>query len=206
MMMPRGDRDLSCLRSAGFTLLELSVVLIIVTLLLGSVLRGEKILDDTRVQRMGLDQAAIGSAIRVYVEQYHFLPGDDPRASSRWPGAVDGNGDGWLDPQSMEAQHAWAHLRLARLFQAPLSPQGLPQHAGGGAVRLVPDAVGQPGLSVCMDDVSSLEAAALDRRFDDGDAAMGRVRRWVVTTDETASVSRTTWPVTGESVTVCIAL
>lgn len=205
MTMPLSDRDPSCSSAAGFTLLELSVVLIIVTLLLGSVLRSEKVLDDTRVQRMGLDQAAIGSAIRAYVELYHFLPGDDPKASSRWPGAVDGNGDGWLDPQSMEAEQAWVHLRHARLFLAPLSPQGQPQHAGGGMMRLVSDAVGFPGLSLCMDEVSPSEAVAFDLRFDDGDAATGRVRRWVMDAEKTTPFSQT-WLVTGGDVTVCVAL
>ncbi|HIJ85462.1 MAG: hypothetical protein HW380_3427 [Magnetococcales bacterium] len=187
----------------GFTLIELSVVLIIVALLLGTVLRAEKVVDESRIQRMALDQAAIASAVGGYVRLYHFFPGDDPQAKQRWPEAMDGNGDGSIQFATGEERQAWTHLRLARLLSPTSIPQGRSLQDLGTDVRLVQHAAGLPGMALCMANIPPLQAAGFDLRFDDGEGRHGRIRHLG---KDDADPLLQPWPVEGAGVTVCTAL
>ncbi|MBF0401523.1 MAG: prepilin-type N-terminal cleavage/methylation domain-containing protein, partial [Magnetococcales bacterium] len=80
--------------AAGFTLLELSIVLLVVGLLLGGVLKGQQVVEAARIKRMAVEGVLVGEAMRSYRRLYHAWPGDDPRAAERWPGAGVGNGNG----------------------------------------------------------------------------------------------------------------
>lgn len=198
---------------SGFTLLELSLVLVVVALLMGTVLRGERIVDEGRVHRMALDQAAVALAIRSYVQLYHFYPGDDPRASQRWPGAVDGNGDGLIQspqdgrqPYKNEERQVWIHLQLAHLPVPGTIDQSTTHPTRDGNVHLVHHAVGLPGLALCIDDVAPLQAASFDSRYDDGKGDDGRIRHPGFKPGDNGTIPSRPWPTEGEGVTICTAL
>ncbi|MBF0605763.1 MAG: type II secretion system protein [Nitrospirae bacterium] len=190
-------------RTAGFSLLELSLVLIIITLLMGTVLRGENLMDEGRLHRLALDQAAVATAVQSYVRLYHFFPGDDPKARERWPGAINGDGDGRILLLSPEETQAWNHLILSHLFVPKSISNGYPQHILGGNFRLIHHAARLPGVTLCMEDLLSLQAMAFDNRHDDGDGREGRIRNPgpSLNTNDTAP-----WPIEGERVTICVAL
>ncbi|MEO5354045.1 MAG: prepilin-type N-terminal cleavage/methylation domain-containing protein [Magnetococcus sp. XQGC-1] len=168
---------------AGFSLVELAIVMVVISLLFGSVFKGERVVDEARIQRMAVDFAAVAAAIRTYGELYHALPGDDPVAAARWPGARSGDGDGlisgrWFpaDAENEETSQVWQHLRQAGLY--PLSPkQGavLPQSRVGGRMGLFQGGGGL-ALAICTEDVLGWYAARYDAQFDDGDGRTGRVR------------------------------
>ncbi len=73
----------------AFTLIELSIVLVIVGLLAGSSVVGENLIHASELRAVGAEfrnyQAAMGS----FKEKYGFLPGDIPNATSLW-GAREG--------------------------------------------------------------------------------------------------------------------
>ncbi|MBF0603380.1 MAG: type II secretion system protein [Nitrospirae bacterium] len=181
----------------GFTLIELSLVLIIIAIMMGTVLRSDKVVDEGRIQRMALDQAAVISAVQAYVQWYHFLPGDDPKAQERWPEAINGNGDGVIDSASFEEQQAWFHLVSAHL----LSSASMIKNP---KIHLWHHVAGLSGVSLCIEDVPPLLASGLDRHLDDGDGRGGGIRRLDISSDGNRNTG-SPWPIQGEGVTVCSA-
>ncbi|MBF0182040.1 MAG: prepilin-type N-terminal cleavage/methylation domain-containing protein [Magnetococcales bacterium] len=150
-------------REEGFTLLELSIVLLVVGLLLQVVLQGGNVVEEARIKRLAMDVEAVGAAARVYVERYHALPGDDPLAGRRWPESRSGDGDGTLG----EGERAgfWEHLRRAGLFIRR-----------GGGLEIGFGVLGLPGLALCFTDATPEAGRLYDLEFDDGEAGSGRVR------------------------------
>ena len=120
----------------GFTLIELSVVLVILGLLVGGVIGGKSLIRASQVRSIGVDAAQYIAAVKSFQDRFQSLPGDFPAATATWgasscnimPGSslveiCDGNGDGQIGlfytPQ--EGYHAWRHLARAGLLPPPSS-------------------------------------------------------------------------------------
>jgi prepilin-type N-terminal cleavage/methylation domain-containing protein len=123
--------------SAAFTLIELSIVLVIIGLLVGGVLVGRDLIKaaEIRAQISQIDQ--IKAAAYTFKTMYDCLPGDCDKAvtlglgSGGGPGA-NGNGDGavnkadisfelslstnWIGSQAYESLNFWYHLVEAKLI------------------------------------------------------------------------------------------
>lgn len=169
-------------RNAGFTLIELTIVILVIGLLVGGTLRGHSVVDNARIKRMALDTATFGNAIQVYRQLYHALPGDDPRAADRWPHAGQGNGDGVVDghwiPRHADEETSllWSHLRYAQLLPGAESDTTLPRHPLGGRGGVGDHLLKMPGLTFCMEDIPARYAVGYDIQFDDGQWVSGRIR------------------------------
>ena len=167
---------------SGFTLVELTIVLLVIGLLIGGTLKGQSVIDNARIKRMALDTAVFGDAVHTYRELYQSLPGDDPRASHRWPGAKDGDGDGVLQggwiPKNLEEESGllWSHLRFAQLIPGSGNDGSLPRHPLGGRGGVGNKLLKLEGLTFCMEDVPARFAVGYDAQFDDGQWISGRVR------------------------------
>jgi prepilin-type N-terminal cleavage/methylation domain-containing protein len=70
--------------SSGFTLIELSVVLIIVGLLVGGVLVGRDLIRQSEIRSVFSDLEKIQSSILAFQSKYNYLPGDFDRAERFW--------------------------------------------------------------------------------------------------------------------------
>lgn len=87
---------------AGFTLVEIAIVLVIIGLLLGGILKGQEMITQAKIKNVVNDFNGITAAINSYQDRYKALPGDDLNALARWgtgtgaacPTVVSGNGDG----------------------------------------------------------------------------------------------------------------
>ncbi|MEO5362196.1 MAG: prepilin-type N-terminal cleavage/methylation domain-containing protein [Magnetococcus sp. DMHC-8] len=176
---PAGRTD----RQAGFTLLELAIVLLVIGLLLGGVLQGRQVVEAARSKRLALETAIVGDALRTYRSLYAAWPGDDPRAGERWPGAVAGNGNGmidghwWPERANEESSLVWSHLRHARLIAGEGSDTTPPRHPLGGRIGVGQRPLGLPGPAICLEEIPTQLAAGYDRQFDDGSWNTGRIRR-----------------------------
>jgi prepilin-type N-terminal cleavage/methylation domain-containing protein len=108
-------------RSSGFTLVEMAIVLVIVGLLLGGVLKGQEIIRNARYKSAGAQYKEVAAALAAYSDRYKAVPGDDANAATRWSGAVNGNGQGYIDGgwQTQECAQALDHLRRAGLISVP---------------------------------------------------------------------------------------
>src|SRR3954471_18671131 len=80
---------------AGFTLVEIAIVLVIIGLLLGGILKGQEMITQAKIKNIINDFNGLSAAMYSYQDRYRALPGDELNANttSRW-GATAFGGDG----------------------------------------------------------------------------------------------------------------
>lgn len=78
---------------AGFTLVELAVVMVIIGLLIGGVLKGQEMIANAQVTSTIAQTKAVDAATATFRDIFDAFPGDMVDASTRLPTAP-GNGDG----------------------------------------------------------------------------------------------------------------
>lgn len=71
----------------GFTLVEISIVMIIIGLLIGGTFGGMKLIENMQVIKTVQDLKAIESAALTFKDTYGRLPGDMPNTAARLPTA-----------------------------------------------------------------------------------------------------------------------
>src|SRR5690242_7737866 len=83
-------------RNAGFTLVEIAIVLVIIGLLLGGILKGQEMITQARIKNVVNDFNGVTAAYFAYQDRYKAIPGDDNGAGGRWTAsaAVSGSGNG----------------------------------------------------------------------------------------------------------------
>jgi prepilin-type N-terminal cleavage/methylation domain-containing protein len=125
--------------SKGFTLVELSIVLVIIGLIVGGVVGGQALVRSAKVSATVFDIQRNEGAFRQFYLQYDAMPGDFSEATDYWPGvnATNGNGNNilggwWNTPDGVEYQRVFLHMSLAELVDP-----GLIVYDGG--LNLVPD-------------------------------------------------------------------
>ncbi|MEQ1704855.1 MAG: prepilin-type N-terminal cleavage/methylation domain-containing protein [Rickettsiales bacterium] len=89
----------SCNHTSGFTLVELSIVLVIIGLIIGSILMGRDLIDAAMIRSQISQIEKYNTAVNTFKVKYGYLPGDisDPTASGfnfKVRGAYKGEGDG----------------------------------------------------------------------------------------------------------------
>ncbi|MDO8908501.1 MAG: prepilin-type N-terminal cleavage/methylation domain-containing protein [Pseudohongiella sp.] len=184
----------------GFTLIEIAIVLVIIGLLIGGVLQGQQLIENSRVRAATNDINGTMAGAYSYVDRYGRFPGDDgPTATiqargGNWATIVGGNQNGILEgtaaqtfapTAAIESALMWQHLRAAGFISGdPLltGVQALPRNPFGGLIGVTSALVqpagagGLPGNKVCMSNVPGSAAIAMDTRLDDGNPATGRFR------------------------------
>ncbi len=172
-------------RQAGFTLVEIAIVLVIIGLLLGGVLKGQELIENSKIKSIASDMKAIQAAYNGYLDRYRALPGDET--------AVAMNDRGWTGTAGVTAANAnngvlaisvaqtftnggdqaalWRGLRGSGLITgdpaAPATRAGLPTNSAGGLIGVTAGpAYGLPGPLICASGLSTKQAAGLDSLVD----------------------------------------
>ncbi len=107
---------------SGFTLVELSIVMIIIGLLIGGVLKGQELYNNAIIAKVASSFTSSEAAVETFYDMYKANPGDFRRASQTWIGADNGNGDGYIDDESfndpvlIEEGLVFQHLSKADLI------------------------------------------------------------------------------------------
>jgi prepilin-type N-terminal cleavage/methylation domain-containing protein len=174
------------IKQIGFTLIELSIVLVIIGLLMGGVLKGQELINSAKVKNMANDFRSVQTQIYTYQDKFKALPGDD-RAAKDHVGlvATDGDGDGVIEgaynASSGETFQFWQHIRLAQLVTGSVDTTAahyLPANAEGGRVGIqsgsTPSIANLSGAYViCSEGISGKYAKQLDIALDDGSTSTG---------------------------------
>ena len=107
------------MKNKGFTLIELSIVMIIIALIIGGVLVGQNLIRSAELNSFIKDIQKFDSAVKGFQAQYNQLPGDMDRAYDYWDsecateaGFCNGDGNGYI--VLLESPRAWKHLSLAK--------------------------------------------------------------------------------------------
>jgi prepilin-type N-terminal cleavage/methylation domain-containing protein len=124
------------LAATAFSLIELSIVLVILGLLTGGILAGQSLIRAAELRSITTDQNRYVTAAQTFRDKYFQLPGDMNNAQSFWGVAnataatcvttpstdkatCNGNGDGMIYPSagSNESYRFWQHLANAGLIE-----------------------------------------------------------------------------------------
>ncbi len=79
----------------GFTLVELSIVLVILGLLVGGVLAGQSLIRAAELRAVSNELNGYKTALNAFKEKYNAFPGDMPNAVRFWGAAAGGTADGY---------------------------------------------------------------------------------------------------------------
>ena len=72
-------------KDAGFTLVELAIVMIIIGLLIGGILKGQELINNARIAATVADVKGVSTAMNTFRDQYNGIPGDIVNATVRLP-------------------------------------------------------------------------------------------------------------------------
>jgi len=190
-------KNISAKREQGFTLIEIAIVLVIIGLLLGGVLQGQQLIENSRVKSATNDFNGIAAATFSYQDRYGRLPGDDPAAlparGGSWPATSAGNGNGLIaapadafaPTATEEVSFFFKNLRSAGFISGDPTQSGvnaLPANPFGGLITITSAAIltdgttALAGTKICMGNVGGSSAIALDTQLDDGVSNSGRFR------------------------------
>lgn len=183
----------------GFTLVEIAIVLVIVGLLLGAVLKGQELIFNTKIKSTFNLSREMSAALYAYQDRYRMIPGDDSKATTRFPSATpsvrNGNGDGNISvsttcatgntTSASENCSALQHLRVAG-FIAGSNGEALRTAFGslafpGGAAYFYSGAGYSPALGYYSMGMTHKITSSIDSSFDDGDPTTGSFRCQSVT-------------------------
>jgi prepilin-type N-terminal cleavage/methylation domain-containing protein len=196
----------------GFSLIEISVVLVIVGLIFFLVIRNDNAVSSAKTKALISSVQQLRDASTRFKERYKGLPGDLANASqlitSLTP-ADNGNGDGLVS--AAEANLVASHLASSQIMPSATALLGAAGVAGAyNRIYVVSYAVASSNASPCsggtginntapapaVSNVILIEAVpadiarSLDQEFDDGDFSKGKVRADIFHLESTTEVAR----------------
>lgn len=149
----------------GFSLVELSVVLVILGLLVGGILAGKSLIRASELRTVTTEQQRYVTGAQAFRDKYFYWPGDMPNATAVWGVAAgvgtgvdaacravtqtgtatcNGDGDGVINESSYnDSMLFWKHLANAGLIEGTFS--GAKPSVGGYSGLTVNMPYVQPG-------------------------------------------------------------
>ncbi len=210
----------------GFTLVELSIVLVIIGLIIGGVVGGQQIIENARITNAINGIQAYQAQFQTYSQNYGALPGDDPSATTRFPSLADandatamlGNGDGKVgdatsfntEDTGNESSIVWAHLRAAGLVKNQVTTGGAPLQPSnpfGGVYGFQNGAFSGTFTTtvLCLNKLPAGAAQAIDGRIDDGASDQGSIQAAIYGDSDVSSAPVSAYT-NGQTYTLCVRM
>jgi prepilin-type N-terminal cleavage/methylation domain-containing protein len=181
-------------KQAGFTLIEIAIVLVIIGLLLGGVLKGQELITSARVRNLISQQDGVKAAYFGFLDRFRALPGDYSQASTNIANVAAGaNGNGNGQIRSVAGGDAideyiavWDHLSKAGFINGSYTYAAQPETATSAPtnpyvryLRVIYDNVYGAGGGAVRHNIKSGNQipsdimAEIDRKIDDGNPVGG---------------------------------
>ena len=114
-------------KQAGFTLVEIAIVLVIIGLLLGGILKGQELINSARVRNMADQNSGIQAAYFGFIDRYRQVPGDwaavnAAQAIGDATVTLGGNGNGRVDNTTAEAAAVFSQLAKSNFLGGGFTP------------------------------------------------------------------------------------
>ncbi len=110
----------------GFSLVELSIVLVILGLLVGGILSGQSLIRASELRSVTTEYQTFVTSLGTFRDRYFALPGDLSNAASFWSTSHNGDGDGAIEgsttANSNETGLAWEHMSKATIIEGSYTP------------------------------------------------------------------------------------
>ncbi len=191
-------------KQAGFTLVEIAIVMVIIGLLLGGVLKGQEMVTNAKVKNLESDVNGITAAVYSYQDRYRALPGDDKKAKRFIEITLNTEiGDGNRKIALGTTAHAfdsttdtdesrlfWLHLRNAGLVGGDPTDKNQPTNAFGGltgvSTTLTNANVKLPSHFIGFTEIPKKVADIIESHGDDGNSGKGSVQGHKITASSVA--------------------
>ena len=188
---------INCEYNRGFSLIELSIVLIVIGLLIAGIITGKKLIESAEINRLIVETRNFKQAVITFHMTYQAYPGDFADAHNSFgdkcdavPENCNGDGNGIIEVTKGEHFRANQHLALARLWVGNYN--GTSDHivsAYHGNYYFPPSEcspaatdigsnchlLGGPG-DPQMPGIRAVIAYRIDKKFDDSLPKTGRIR------------------------------
>lgn len=163
---------------SGFTLVELSIVIVIIGLIVAGVVAGQSLVKEAQLRAIISEQEGIRSSLNSFKLQYNALPGDMENALDYWANgclntgvlatasdADECNGDADRRVENAagdtgESYMAWYHLSRANLYSGSFAPGTA--DAGSIGVNIPSSNFPGVGITLIFDDATSDATAGDD--------------------------------------------
>ena len=118
---------------AGFTLVEIAVVMVIIGILIGGVLKGQAMIQNAKVKRVIKQADEYRAVIMSFYDKYGSFPGDENNANIPPGDTVNGDGDGLME--YAERFDLFTDLMEAELISGNYTGANVATHVFGGNVQ-----------------------------------------------------------------------
>lgn len=173
----------------GFTLIELSLVLVIIGLLMVSILKGEALIQSAKIKSLVNQKDSFVAAIYTFYDKYNVYPGDENINGTPTNDTHNGNGNGYITGN--ERYYVFEDLCLANLIQGNYTGatgNDLIHSFGGHMYILWQTRNSITDHWVTITALPAEVAQQIDRKYDDGVYNTGSI---AASSDYTNSAAKT---------------
>lgn len=156
---------------AGFTLVEIAIVLIIIGLLIGGIIKGQAMIKNAKVKRLVGDIDGMRAAVLTYQDKFGMLPGDENDPNTPTGDTHNGDNDGTLDDTD-----GWEmeDMRLAEII--PGTGTTLPSNPFGGTIGVDYYNLSGNANYIIVTNIPAEICQEIDSKYDDGVRTTGEIR------------------------------